>query len=404
MIIDIFYNLLKRRHFWRYASFSEIAELYMSRTIRIVAVYVATGFTSVYLFKEGYSLTFILICWACYYVFKIPQIFLAAYLAAKIGPKHGIMISNLLYIPAMISIGFVPNFGLPAIIIWAMFTAFSTSIYQLCYMIDFSKIKNVEHAGKEIAVMNIFEKFAISLSPIAGGLVALFFGPQVVMWVAAVLFLLAALPLLKTSEQVSVRQKINFRGFPWRMATRSLIAQSGIGFDYITTGVIWGLFITIAVLSGSGNAIYVDLGILSSVTILVAIVTSYAYGRLIDRKKGGNLLKFSVIANAFVHVSRAFSLTPASVVVTNVTNEMATTGYNMAFMRGMFDTADLSGHRIVYMCASEFASVVGALIGCLIAIGCITMQGDIDGMKVFFLISAAAVLIIGTAKFQLYRK
>ena len=401
---NIFYNFLKSRHFWRYASFSEIAELYMSRTIRIIAVYVATGFTSVYLFKEGYSLTFILICWVCYYVFKIPQIFLAAYLAAKIGPKHGIMISNLLYIPAMISIGFVPNFGLPAIIVWAMFTAFSTSIYQLCYNIDFSKIKNVEHAGKEIAIMNIFEKVAISLSPIAGGLVALFFGPQVVMWVAAVLFLLAALPLLKTSEQVSVRQKINFRGFPWRMAIRSLIAQSGIGFDYITTGVIWGLFITIAVLSESGDAIYVNLGVLSSLTVLVAIVTSYAYGRLIDRKKGGNLLKFSVIANAFVHVSRAFSLTPASVVITNVTNEMATTGYNMAFMRGMFDTADLSGHRIVYLCASEFTSVIGALIGCLVAVGCITIQGDINGMKVFFLIAAVAVLTIGTAKFQLYRK
>lgn len=404
MIQNIFYNFLKSRHFWRYATFSEIAELYTSRTIRIVAVYAATGFTSVYLFKEGYSLTFILICWACYYLFKIPQLFLAAYLAAKLGPKHGIMVSNLLYIPAMVSIGFVPNFGLPAIIIWAVFTAVSTSIYQLCYMIDFSKIKNIEHAGKEIAVMNIFEKIAVSLSPIAGGLVALFFGSQVVMWVSAVLFLLAALPLLKTSEQVRVKQKFSFSGFPWRMAIRSLIAQLGIGFDYITTGVIWGLFVTIVVLSGSGDAIYVNLGILSSVTVVVAVVASYAYGRLIDRKQGENLLKFSVIANAFVHVSRAFSLTPASVVVTNITNEMATTGYNMAFMRGVFDTADLSGHRTAYLCVSEVASVIGALIGCFVAINCITLQGDINGMKTFFLIAAVAVLIIGTAKFQLYRK
>ena len=37
----------------------------------------------------------------------------------------------------------------------------------------------------------------------------------------------------------------------------------------------------------------------------------------------------------------------------NIVNEGATTAQNMAFMRGMFDTADNSGHRIMYLVCME---------------------------------------------------
>ncbi len=404
MLQNLIYRLLERRHFWRYASFSEVAELYTSRTLRIVAVYIASGFASVYLYQEGYSLTFIIQAWAFYYCFKVLLSFFSAYFAARFGPKHGILISNVLHIPAMVALGFVPNIGFVGVVIWGVFMALSASIYQICYMIDFSKIKNVEHAGKEIAFMNILEKIAVGLSPIIGGLIALWFGPQVVMWVAAVFFILAALPLLRTGEQVHTHQKIEFRGFPWRMAMRSMVSEIGIGFDIIATATVWGLFIAIVIFPGIGDAVYVKLGALSSVTILAAIATSYAYGKLIDRSQGGNLLKISVIVNALVHISRPFATTPAAVVSTNITNEIATTGITMAYMRGVFDTADLSGHRIIYLCATDAVANFGAILACVILLACIALFGDSDGMRIFFFVAAGFVLLTGTASFRLYRK
>ncbi|MBC7943484.1 MFS transporter [Candidatus Saccharibacteria bacterium] len=404
MIQNFISLLLEKRHFWRYASFSEVAELYTSRTLRVVGTYIASGFASVYLYQEGYSLSFIMAYWSCYFLFKALLSVFAARFAGRFGPKHGILLSNILYIPAMIALGFVPDLGLSAIIVWGLFMSLSSAIYQLCYFVDFSKIKSITHAGKEIGFMNILEKIAIGVSPIIGGLVALLFGAQVIMWTAAAIFALGALPLLNTVEQTRTHQKIDFRGFPWRIAIRSLVAQMGVGFDVVATGTVWGLFITIVIFPHLGNELYVSLGTLSSVTILAAIGISYAYGVLIDKNKGGDLLKISVVVNALVHASRPFATGVAPVVGTNIVNEIATTGISMAYMRGMFDTADLSGHRIVYLLAIEIMSNIGAALACLVLLVCISYLGDPNGLRLFFFIAAGFVLLTGTAHFRLYRK
>lgn len=404
MITNLIYRLLEKRHFWRYASFGEVAELYTSRTLRVVATYIASGFASVYLYQEGYSLSFVMAFWAAYFLLKSFLSLFAAQLAGRFGPKHGILLSNVLYIPAMVALGFVPNLGLQAVIISGLFMALSAATYELCYYVDFSKIKSIEHAGKEIGFMNILEKVAIGISPIIGGLIALWFGAQVVMWTSAVIFFLSALPLFYTREKVYPRQKIDFRGFPWRIAFRSLLARIGVGFDTVATSQVWGLFIAIVIFPHLGNKVYVDLGALSSVTILAAIGISYAYGAMIDKNRGGNLLTIGVIVNALVHVSRPFAVGAASIVGTNVSNEVATTGIDMAFMRGMFDTADLSGNRIVYLLAMEITAGIGAALACLTVLACIGCLGDINGLKLFFFVAAGFVLLTGTAHFHLYRK
>ena len=404
MAINVFYGFLKRRHFWRYATFSEVAELYASRIFRVAAMYIAGGFTSVYLYKIGYGLSFVILCWACLYLFKAFMTFFSAFLIANVGPKHGTLVSNLLCIPAMLAIGLVPNIGFIGVVIWGIFIGISGAIYQLCYHVDFSKIKNIEHAGKEIAFMNIFEKITMGVSPVIGGLIALWFSPQVVMLLAALLFVVAALPLFGTSEPVRTKQKLSFIDFPWRTVFSSIMAQSGVGFDAAVTSVVWVLFVAVAILPNSGDSIYVYLGILSSVSIIIAILASYAYGKLIDRNHGRYLLRFSVIGNSLVHISRAFTLTIQSVIGVNITNEIATTGQSMAFMRGMFDTADLSGHRIVYLCLSDIVSNIGASLACFIASYSVMCLGDINGFRVVFIMAAIAVLMVNMAHFNLYRK
>lgn len=403
MIKAAIYSLLEHRHFWRYASFNEIAELYMSRTLRVIAMNIVSGFTSVYLYEAGYNLQFIMAFWLIYFLVKVPMSYLTGYYIAHFGPKHGILISNLLYVPSMIALGFMPSLGLTAIVLWGIFMAISTTIYHVAYMVDFSKVKNIEHAGKEIAFMNILEKVSVGVSPVIGGVIALLFGLQTVMWVAAILFAAAALPLFKSVEPVKTHQEIDLTGFPWRATFRTIIAQTGVGFDSVTSSVVWSMFIVIVIFPGAQWGIYVTLGVLSSVTILADLAASYAYGKLIDGSRGGNLLRISAIANGLVHAFRPFVKTPLAIVGTNIANETATTGYTMSFMRGVFDTADLSGHRILYLCISDVVMNFGAAIACAVLLVSSQMSGDILGMKIFFFVAAAAVLLIGTANFSLYR-
>jgi len=398
------YKLLERRHFWRYASFSEVAELYTSRTLRVIGINIASGFASVYLYQTGYSLSLIMLFWLCYYISNVIMNYFSAHIIAYFGPKHGTLFSNLIYIPAMVALGLVPNYGFRAIIVWGVLSSLSACLYQLSYLVEFSKVKSVDHAGREIGFMNILEKVSIGMSPVIGGLIALFFGAQAVMMIGAVIFAFSAMPLLRTVEQTRVRQRINFRELSYRVFYRSFISQIGIGVDVVATGTVWSLFIAAVIFPNLSNAIYVSLGALSSVTILAAVGVSYAYGKLIDRNRGGDLLKISVVINALVHASRPFANGIASIVGTNVTNEIATTGITMSYMRGTFDTADLSGHRIVYLSIMQIFASFGAIIACVVLLVSLSMFGDAGGLRVFFLIAAAGVLLTGTAHFHLYKK
>jgi MFS family permease len=395
MIKSLISLIFQRRHFWRDATFSEIADLYASRTLRLAAINIGAGFTSVYLYRSGYNLVFIMSFWALIYFAKVFIAPLAGILVSRIGAAKGTFISNLLYIPAMMALGFMSQLGLISIFIFAICMGVSVALYEVCYFIEFSIVKSPEHAGKEIGFMNILEKVAISLSPVIGGFIALVFGASTTMWVASVLFALAAIPLLKNSNKSEQQQRINIHGFPWRMALPSIFAKAATGFDLIASSIVWGIFLTIYIFPKSGNNIYIILGVLSSVTVIVAIVTSIWYGKTIDKNKGGNLLKIGVVSNSMVHISRIFITTPFDALGVNIVNEAATTAQNMAFLRGMFDTADVSGHRM-----NNF----GATLACVSMILCTSALTGPEGFRVFFGIAAFVILFVSTARFPIYRK
>jgi MFS family permease len=405
MIHQLIHRLLLRRHFWRHATFSEVAELYASRMLRMLAINMSASFVSVYLFQNGYSIPFIAMYWIGFFLFKTLVALPAAKYAAAFGPKHGILLSNILYIPSMIIFAFVPEWGLPAIVVAGAMQGLSAALYDLCHMIDFSKVKSVDHAGKEIAYMNIVEKIATGLSPLIGGMLAFVAGPQTTMLAAGLLFAMAAMPLFKTAEPISTRQKLAFRGFPWKLAWRSFIAETAIGFDGLASSSAWSLLVAVAILGVHGdNQVYAQLGALLSVVLLAALAASYVYGTLIDRKRGRELLRIAVMANSLVHLTRPFVSSPQVVAGVNAANEAATTGYAMSFMRGMFDTADLSGHRITYLAFIEIALNFGAMLSAIGILSFILIMGAVPGMKSFYFLVAVVSLLIMTPKFRLYRK
>lgn len=405
MLQSFIHRLLAGRHFWRYASFDEVAELYASRTMRLLAQYMVSLFIAVYLYQHGFTILFIAFYFAAYFGLRTLISYPAALYTARFGPKHGILMGNLLYIPALICFTFVPQYGVYAVAAFGFFQAWSMTIYDLSFMVDFSKVKHVDHAGKEIGFMQIFERVAASLAPLIGGAVAFMFGAEATMWLSAVLFAGASWPLLRTAEQVKTSQKLHFAGFPWKTTRRSLIAESAVGVDIVASGAVWVLFLAVVVLAGSGNDLYLKIGAFASITVVTSFASAYAFGRLIDRRRGGDLLRIATIANSITHIFRAFVTTPTAVIGANITNEVATTGYTMAFQRGIFDTADLSGRRIVYMFFVETALNLGSTIACIV-FGILVLLSPTStlAMQLFFFFAAGYVLLLMTGKFSLYRK
>jgi MFS family permease len=401
------HRFLLHRHFWRYANFDEIGELYASRMMRLLAVFMINVFVALYLYQQGYSLLFIASFYALSFLFRAGVTYFAARFVAKFGPKHGILTANLLYIPALIAFPFLATFGLPAIIIFGLFQSLSMVTFDLAYLVDFSKVKHVEHAGKEIGYMQILERLTASLSPLIGGTIAFLIAPEATIWFSAVLFVFASLPLFRTKEQVRLNQKLDFRHFPWRDTWQSIRAETAIGFDAVASNFVWVLFIAVTIfgVSSGDDSVYFLVGAFASITILTSFFSAYAFGRIIDRRHGGDLLNIAAIANAMTHVFRAFVTTPAGIVAANVGNEVATTGYSMAFMRGIFDTADnAKGHRIVYLMLMSAAANVGGFIGSLVFVLILLMNLPLVlSFQMFFVVAAVYVLLAMTARFRLYR-
>jgi hypothetical protein len=76
----------------------------------------------------------------------------------------------------------------------------------------------------------------------------------------------------------------------------------------------------------------------------------------------------------------------------------------MAFTRGLFDTTDNSGRRIVYLLFIEIALNLGATLACLVFAGLVLLLPTATlAMQVFFVVTAFYVLLLASGRFTLYR-
>ena len=365
-----------------------------------MAVSMVSVFVAIYLYQFGYHLAFIMFYFAAYFALRAILVFPASLVIARIGPKHATLISNFIYVPALLVLSQLDSYGLYALGLFGVIQAASTSLYDVSHLVNFSKVKHLDHVGKELGFMYMLERIGAALSPAVGGLVAFAFGPQATMILAAVVFACAAVPLFFTPEPVQTRQKITFRHFNWRGTWRGLVANVAVGVDFISSGSVWSLYVAIAIFGTTSNTVYAQLGALVSVTVLAALVFSRLYGLLIDRRRGGELLKIGVVGDILAHLMRPFVNTPAGVLTINIANEAATTAYSMPFTKGMFDQADnLPGYRIVYMSLAGMAAPLGAMLMSLVVGILALFMSEVHSMQICFILAALTVGLITIHRF-----
>ena len=371
-----------------------MAELYASRTLRTLAVSMVTIFIGVYLYQNGYDITFILLYFSSYFLFRALLAYPFAYVIARIGPKHATLISNFLYVPALLLLVMLPQYGVWALVGCGLFQATSVTLYDMAYLIDFSKVRHEEHAGKEIGYMNMLDQIAKGLSPVIGGFIAYLFGPQATLLFASLIFGLAAVPLFFSPEPVRTHQVITFRGLPSKRIRRGIFAQLLIGGDVIASGLLWSLFMITTIFCTTSNAVYAQLGVLSSITLITGVIAARVFGLLVDHRRGNELLKVGVLADSLTHVSRLFVTTPLGIVMANISNEMATTAYAMPFTKAMFAMADdLPGYRIVYMSLISASLALGASSFCVVMALVSLFVSETMTLQIGFIV--AAVLVTG---------
>lgn len=405
MLKRFIYYMFERRHYWRHVSFSEVAELYASRTMRIIALSMVVVFVGIYLYKNGYSLSFIMLYFSAYFVLRAALAVPFSFLIARFGPKHMILASNLLYVPSLISLALLQEFGIWALVGTAVFQALSVTLYDIAYLVDFSKVKHDDHAGKEIGYMHILEHVAKAISPVVGGFIAYWVSPEATLVFAATVFALSAIPLFFTPEPVRTHQKITYYGLPWRKISRTVVSQAAVGVDIIASGLLWSMFVAIAVFGTATDVVYAQIGVLSSISVIAGVVAARIFGAVVDRRRGNELLTTGVVAKALTHLGRAAVATPFGAVMINVFNEITSTAYLLPYTKGMFSQADdLPGYRIVYMTLMSVSAALGAALLCASVALLAGMLDETVSLQAGFVLSAILTLAILAHGFRRYLK
>jgi len=405
MIKTIIHRLLAHRHFWRSVDFDEVAELYSATFIRNIAFNLFVPFIALYLLQHGMSPANVMLFMIVNFTFRIPAAFLCGWIVSRIGPKHGTLLSNVLYIPSAIVLTFVPGHMFAALALFIILQGMASTLYDISYTVDFSKVKRVEHAGKELGYMYIIQMIAAAASPLVGGLIAIILGANWIMYVAALLSLIAALPLFFTPEPVRTRQKISYRGINWKEIRKSLYAQSAVGIDMSASGTIWPVFIIAVIIGSITESTYAQIGALTSIAVVGALISGRIFGVIVDRNKGRPLLSLSVVLNSLLHMVRMWVPSINVAAGVNIVNQLFTSGYNMPFMKGMFDMADsLPGYRIAYLTLMEAMLTVGKVIPFVVAYVCLNILGLANGFAAVFIISGLLTLGIAVNGFRVLKQ
>lgn len=359
MIKSLITKLLEPRHFWRTAGFDELSELYTAQLLRSLGISLVGVFTPIYLYKIGYSLASIALFHVFWFLLRPIIDVLGAYVIARIGPKHTMLLSSLLHILYLGLILTIKDLHWPLMLVATVGSA-AYSLHLLAVYVDFSKIKHTKHGGKELGYLESVQKVGGVLGPLIGGLIANFYDPRYTVSLAMLVLLLSTIPLFLSSEAVKVHQKITFKGLPIKRRVWDYVSAVPATIENTVAIIIWPLFAAIYIL---GDNTFAKLGLVAAISTAVSLLFIQAIGRIIDRSKGRGLMRLSLSLNSLLHLSRLFISTPLGFLGVNLANEPLMAGSRMPYMKGLYDAADsLPGYRIAYLTSISIVDSIARLL------------------------------------------
>ena len=401
MLKKFIHTFIKPRHPWRDMKFDELAELYTSMTLRSLGFGIIGIFVPVFLYKSGVGLQSIFGFYALFFILRIPVAYVASFVVGRIGPKHTIAVSTILFVVFLLHLLTFNSIQWPLPILAFWFTL-SNGLFFLAYNTDFSKIKDSKNGGKELGWLYIFEKAGFALGPLVGGLIASLIAPELTIVVAIIVMMSSLIPLFLTKEPVKTHQKISFRGFSPMKYKADFISLSAFNIENVATAVMWPLLAGVFIFT---EGTYAKLGALVGVSMVVSMFSARMFGKFIDNKKGKYLLRYGVILNAITHAIRPFITTGGGVVAVSVINEPTTLSYRMPLVKGLYDAADThSGYRIVYLTWMEMVTAFAKSFYCFVLFFACYYFDSITVLRLSFIPVAIISLGILLEKFPALKK
>ncbi|MAG11488.1 MAG: hypothetical protein CMI52_01635 [Parcubacteria group bacterium] len=347
-------------HYLNHSLKRELSELYVSTLIRGFAIGMLALFTPLYFFKEGWTVQHIVLWFALNYTIFFFLAPLGAKATVRFGHEKAMALSMpiaLVYYAMLFFLPTNPNF------FWwsAVILGFHKSIFWVAYHSDFAKFGNKKKIGEEIGILGVMLGVIGVLSPAVGGFVVTMFGFQTLYLLGGLLMVASLLPMLITDEHWKPG-KINLLA-PYKMIVNKKFRSDVIG--HIATGedivaqAIWPIWLFMIIPS------YKDVGILTTITILIAFAIMLWIGKLSNHKKKSRLIKRSAPAVSFSWIARMFAFTPMGIFFTDAIYKISRKSLAIPYAALVYTRTSkkkIIEYTTFWMCALSIGKLIAALL------------------------------------------
>lgn len=379
----IFYShlLSHRMHY------TEMNELYISLSMRALAIGVAGLFVPIYLYGLGYSLTMIALFFLISSVSRFGTEFISAAMVSRFGPKHVMIISFAFLMAFFLSLYAIP---LSEVFFYvaAVLLAFEMGLFWISNHAHMTFNRSSKSASTQVGVTLVLRKMFGAVGPLFGGVIAAIFGVEYILLVATAVLACAMYPLLKTEDRRSktVFELRNFKFIPpWRSDAISQIANQ---FDLAVTTQLWPLYMFLAL------GAFDQVGLILSASIVVGVLLTFYVGKFGDKGLNKAILKAGAIFKSLIHLLRVLSQSFFGFLSVSLLNDMSQTLISGPHTESYYERADDDNDTFNYIIAfslmSAFAKTMFWLLLVMLTLFFATMTVFIFG---FFLAAAATLFI-----------
>lgn len=244
----------------------EISELFVSFTLRNLAISAVMVFSGAFLYELGARIPLIFGFFLAWYATDFLTMVPMAILGSRIGFKRLILLSQIPLIAYVIWFSTLTT-PTPFILVIGALAGIAMSSYWVSHHTILATFSDAGSRGSEVGLINIGSRLAQSVGPLLGGLAIALFGFPPVFGVMALVLLASGLLLLRTPD-VRVDERVSVRHLTNGVRTRDFLASFGMGADFAANATIWPLLLFTTLVGAAG------LGGLSSLAMFVSLITA----------------------------------------------------------------------------------------------------------------------------------
>lgn len=382
------------RSFLRSSQFKYLGAFYLHSLVRLFAVSIFQLFSGLYIFQimrglglpASASLAITALFFSILYLATAISIVPALWLISKKGLKFAVFWGNMFLIGFYLVL-YLGRLDPIFLFIAAILGGLEIALYWIAYHIYFSELTDDKKQGEELSIGAVLSAVVLIAGPAFGGLMISFGGYGSVFLAVMVLLLVAVFPLKylpKKKDTVSIDVLKIARALNPKKELKSYLSLMGIGAGGVTNEIFWPIYI-FPILMG-----FAGVGLMGSLSAIVASIASIVVGLLIDKVGAKSILRFISPIDSLLWVVKALIVTGNQVYLVSLFRGVTNPGQVMSLDTLLYERArheDLVSfivQREVGLAAARFIFMF--LVGVLFWFG----------MPLTFVLIITAILVLFT--------